>query len=219
MGNVSAPSIMHMHAGESEKNIRSIFHEAKSYICKSIKKENEENEEKKEGDGGNNEEGYIGTMLFIDEIDSIAPRRTQTNSNVARQVVATLAAEMDELSNNNNNEFNRVVVLAASNRLGDIDEGLRRPGRFDREIEVGIPTSEQRCLILKAHLENLTHSISPQCIASVAESAHGFVGADLAAICREAVMISVSRYRQLMENNNINNNNNNHIEMEVSVSG
>ena len=158
---IQGPEIMGKFYGESEESLRKVFKEA------------EENSP---------------SIIFIDEIDSIAPNRDSVNGEVERRVVAQLHTLMDGLSSGKGD----VVVIAATNREDAIDPALRRPGRFDREIEIGIPGREGRKEILEVHLRGmpLTDDVSIDRLASMT---HGFVGADLASLAREAAMKCLRR--------------------------
>lgn len=126
------------------------------------------------------------SIIFIDEIDAIASRREESHGEVERRVVAQLLALMDGLKSRG-----KVVVLAATNVPNLLDPALRRPGRFDREIEIGVPTKEGRLDILKIHTRNMPlKSVNLKDMAAVT---HGFVGADLYALCKEAAMIVLRR--------------------------
>ncbi len=126
-------------------------------------------------------------IVFIDEIDAIASKREETRGEVERRVVAQMLSLMDGLKSRG-----RVVVIAATNMPNMLDPALRRPGRFDREIEIGVPNKEGRLNILKIHTRNMpmTKDVALKEIAAVT---HGFVGADLAAVCKEAAMIVLRR--------------------------
>lgn len=152
---ISGPEIIHKFYGESEAHLRKIFTEAA-----------------KQGP----------SIIFLDEIDAIAPRRENAAGDVERRVVAQLLALMDGLNRREN-----VIVIAATNLPNAIDPALRRPGRFDREIEIPIPDRKGRRQILEIHSRGmpLTASVDLDQLASMT---HGFVGADLAALCREAAM-------------------------------
>ncbi len=152
---ISGPEIIHKFYGESEAHLRKIFEQAA-----------------KEGP----------SIIFLDEIDAIAPKREQAAGDVERRVVAQLLALMDGLQGREN-----VIVIAATNLPNSIDSALRRPGRFDREIEIPIPDRAGRKHILQVHSRGmpLTSSVDLDHLASIT---HGFVGADLAALCREAAM-------------------------------
>lgn len=152
---ISGPEIIHKFYGESEAHLRKIFEQAA-----------------KQGP----------SIIFLDEIDAIAPRRESAAGDVERRVVAQLLALMDGLNRREN-----VIVIAATNLPNSIDPALRRPGRFDREIEIPIPDRAGRRQILDIHSRGmpLTSSVDLEQLAAMT---HGFVGADLAALCREAAM-------------------------------
>ncbi len=152
---INGPEIMNKFYGESEKKIREIFEEA---------------------------EKSAPSIIFIDEIDAIAPKREETHGELERRVVAQLLSMMDGLKTRSN-----VVVIGATNRPNAIDPALRRPGRFDREIQFGIPDKKGRLKILKIHTRNmpLTKDVDLDNLAAVS---HGFVGADLSALAKEAAM-------------------------------
>jgi len=157
---ISGPEIMSKYYGESEERLREIFRQA------------EEN---------------APSIIFIDELDAIAPRREEVTGEVEKRVVAQLLALMDGLR-----PRGRVVVIGATNRPNAIDPALRRPGRFDREIEIGVPNKQGRFEILQIHTRNmpLAEDVDLEKIASIT---HGFVGADLAALCKEAAMRALRR--------------------------
>ncbi len=158
---VNGPEIMSKFVGEAEERLRQVFKEA------------EEN---------------APSIIFIDEIDAIAPKRDEVLGEVERRVVAQLLALMDGLEARGN-----VIVMAATNRPNSIDEALRRPGRFDREIEFGIPDRNERKEILQIHTRGmpLAEDVDLEYLASIT---HGFVGADLAALAKEAAMKALRRY-------------------------
>ena len=152
---VNGPEIMNKFYGESEKRVRDIFEEA---------------------------EKAAPSIIFIDEIDAIAPKREETHGELERRVVAQILSMMDGLKSRGN-----VVVIGATNRPNALDPALRRPGRFDREIQIGIPDKKGRLKILKIHTRNmpLTKDVDLDNLAAVT---HGFVGADLSALAKEAAM-------------------------------
>ncbi len=152
---VNGPEIMNKFYGESEKRVRQIFEQA---------------------------EKNSPSIIFIDEIDAIAPKREDVHGEVERRVVAQLLATMDGL-----NKRGKVVVMAATNRPNAIDPALRRPGRFDREMSFSIPDKKGRLEILKIHTRNmpLTENVN---LKYLSEITHGFVGADLEALAKEAAM-------------------------------
>ncbi|OYT35859.1 ATPase [Candidatus Pacearchaeota archaeon ex4484_71] len=151
---LNGPEIMSKFYGESEKKIREIFEEA---------------------------EKNAPSIIFIDEIDAIAPKREDAGGEVERRVVSQLLTMMDGLKSRG-----RVVVIGATNRVNAVDPALRRPGRFDREIEVGVPSKEGRLAILKIHSRGMP--LKGVKLEELAGSTHGFVGADLEALTKEAAM-------------------------------
>ncbi len=157
---LNGPEIMDKYYGESEKKLREIF------------KEGEEN---------------APSIIFIDEIDSIAPKREDVRGEVERRVVAQLLALMDGLVGRGN-----VIVIGATNREDSIDPALRRPGRFDREIEIGVPDRDGRKEILQIHTRG-TPLADDVDLDEIASSTHGFVGADLEALTREAAMNALKK--------------------------
>ncbi len=157
---VSGPEVVHKFYGESEAHLRKIFEEA----------------------------GRKGpSIIFIDEIDSIAPRRENVVGDVEKRVVAQLLALMDGLNKRQN-----VIVIAATNIPNALDPALRRPGRFDREIAIPIPDRHGRLDILEIHSRGMPLAEDVD-LSRQAEITHGFVGADLEALCREAAMICLRR--------------------------
>jgi len=157
---INGPEIIDKFYGESEKKIRKIFEEASE---------------------------KSPSIIFIDEIDAIAPKREETRGEVERRVVAQLLAMMDGLQ-----DRGQVVVIGATNRPNAIDPALRRPGRFDREIVIGVPDKKGRLQVLKIHTRNmpLTKDVDLEELASIT---HGFVGADLSALAKEAAMSVLRR--------------------------
>ncbi|MEM2027964.1 MAG: CDC48 family AAA ATPase, partial [Candidatus Bathyarchaeia archaeon] len=158
---INGPEIMNKFYGESEARLREIFQQAQQ---------------------------NAPSIIFIDEIDAIAPKREEVTGEVERRVVAQLLALMDGLSERGN-----VIVIGATNRPNAIDPALRRPGRFDREIEIGIPDKQGRYEILVIHTRGMPLSEDVD-LKRLAEITHGFTGADLAALCREAAMKALRRY-------------------------
>ena len=157
---VSGPEVVHKFYGESEAHLRKIFEEA----------------------------GRKGpSIIFMDEIDSIAPRRENVVGDVEKRVVAQLLALMDGLNKRQN-----VIVIAATNIPNALDPALRRPGRFDREIAIPIPDRHGRLDILEIHSRGMPLAEDVD-MGHLAEITHGFVGADLEALCREAAMICLRR--------------------------
>jgi transitional endoplasmic reticulum ATPase len=127
------------------------------------------------------------SIIFFDEIDAIAPKREEVSGEVERRVVAQLLSLMDGLKSRG-----KVIVIAATNRPNAIDPALRRPGRFDREIEIGVPNKEARKEILQIHTRSMPLDKNVN-LDKLAERTHGFVGADLAALCKEAAMHALRR--------------------------
>jgi transitional endoplasmic reticulum ATPase len=157
---ISGPEIMSKFYGESEERLREVFKEA------------EEN---------------APSIIFIDEIDSIAPKREEVSGDVEKRVVSQLLTLMDGIQSRG-----KLVVIGATNRPNAIDPALRRPGRFDREIDIGIPDEQGRLDILLIHTRGmpLTEEVN---LESIAKVTHGFVGADLEALSKEAAMRSLRR--------------------------
>ena len=157
---ISGPEIMGKHYGESEERIREIFTQA------------EENSP---------------SIVFIDEIDSIAPKRDEVSGELEKRIVSQLLTLMDGMKSRGN-----VVVIAATNRPDSIDPALRRPGRFDREIEIGIPDDEGRFDILSIHTRGMPIDEKVD-LKQISKITHGFVGADLEILSKEAAMKSLRR--------------------------
>ena len=156
---INGPEIMGSAYGESEKRLREVFEQA---------------------------ERAAPAIVFIDEIDSIAPKRQNVSGEAEKRLVAQLLTLMDGLSKSN------IVVIAATNRPDAIDEALRRPGRFDREIVVGVPDESGRREILAIHTRGMPLGKGVD-LDELARSTHGFVGADMAALAREAAIEAVRR--------------------------
>ncbi|MEK6945265.1 MAG: CDC48 family AAA ATPase [Nanoarchaeota archaeon] len=163
---LNGPEIMSKYYGESEKKIRDIFDEA---------------------------EKTAPTIIFIDEIDAIAPKREDVQGEVERRVVSQLLTMMDGLK-----ARGKVIVIGATNRINALDPALRRPGRFDREIELGVPGKKGRKTILSIHTRGmpLDKDVNLDEIASVT---HGFVGADLESLTKEAAMNVLRKYLPKMK--------------------
>jgi transitional endoplasmic reticulum ATPase len=157
---IGGPEIMSKYYGESEERLRSIFQEA---------------------------EKNAPSIIFIDELDSIAPKREEVSGEVERRVVAQLLSLMDGLASRG-----KVVVIGATNRINAIDPALRRPGRFDREIEIGVPDRDGRLEILQIHTRGMPFAEDVK-LEKLADISHGFVGADLQALAREAAMRALRR--------------------------
>jgi transitional endoplasmic reticulum ATPase len=158
---IAGPEIMNKYYGESEKQLRRIFEEAKK---------------------------NAPSIIFIDELDSIASKREELTGEVERRVVAQLLSLLDGLE-----KRGQVVVMGATNRINAIDPALRRPGRFDREVEIGVPDREGRNEILKIHTRNMPLAENVE-LEDLSNQTHGFVGADILAFSREAAMKALRRY-------------------------
>jgi transitional endoplasmic reticulum ATPase len=157
---ISGPEIVSKFYGESEQRLRQIFEEAAK---------------------------TAPSIIFIDEIDSIAPKREEVSGDLERRVVAQLLALMDGLSSRG-----EVIVIAATNRPNALDPAIRRGGRFDREIEIGIPNKNGRLEVLYVHTRGMPLDESLD-LKEIADSTHGFVGADLYSLCKEAAMRTLER--------------------------
>jgi transitional endoplasmic reticulum ATPase len=157
---INGPEIMGKFYGESEERLRQVFSEA---------------------------EKNAPAVIFIDELDSIAPKRAEVTGEVERRIVAQLLTLMDGLKARRN-----VVVIGATNRVEAIDEALRRPGRFDREIEVRIPDQQGRLEILQIHTRGMPLGKEVE-LEKIAENTHGFTGSDIAALAREAALATLRR--------------------------
>src|SRR5437879_9690825 len=127
-------------------------------------------------------------ILFIDEIDAVAPKRAEVTGDVEKRVVAQLLSLMDGFVSRG-----QVIVMGATNIPEVLDPALRRPGRFDREIEIGVPNTQGRLQILKIHTRAMPLGADVD-LRDVAEHSHGFVGADLEALCQEVGMVALRRY-------------------------
>ncbi|TFG23079.1 MAG: AAA family ATPase [Promethearchaeota archaeon] len=155
---ISGPEIMSKFYGQSEENLRKIFDDAKD---------------------------NAPSIIFIDELDSIAPKRGEVTGEVERRVVAQLLSLLDGLEGRG-----ETIVIGATNRVNDIDPALRRPGRFDREIEIGVPDTDGRYEILLIHTRGMPLYKDVN-LRLMAEKTHGFVGADVEALAKEAAMLSI----------------------------
>ncbi|KAF9305917.1 AAA ATPase cdc48 [Mortierella antarctica] len=163
---INGPEIMSKMAGESESNLRKAFEEA---------------------------EKNSPAIIFIDEIDSIAPKREKTNGEVERRVVSQLLTLMDGLKARSN-----IVVMAATNRPNSIDPALRRFGRFDRELDIGIPDPTGRLEILRIHTKNMKLDDDVD-LEQIASETHGYVGSDVASLCSEAAMQQIREKMDLFD--------------------
>lgn len=158
---INGPEIMSKFYGQSEENLRKTFEEA---------------------------EKNSPSVIFIDEIDAIAPKREEVHGEVERRVVSQLLTLMDGLKGRG-----KVIVIGATNREDSLDPALRRPGRFDREIEIGVPDRNGRREILQIHTRGMPLAEDVK-LEELADVTHGFVGADMAALAREAAMSALRRY-------------------------
>jgi transitional endoplasmic reticulum ATPase len=158
---INGPEIMSKFYGESEARLREIFKQA---------------------------EQSAPSIIFIDELDAIAPKREEVTGEVERRVVAQLLALMDGLSGRGN-----IIVIGATNRPSALDPALRRPGRFDREIEIGVPDKHGRMEILQVHTRGMPLAEDVD-LKKLSDMTHGYTGADLAALCRETAMKALRRY-------------------------
>ncbi|RKP20132.1 AAA-domain-containing protein [Rozella allomycis CSF55] len=164
---VHGPSIMGQYVGETEKALREIFEDAKN---------------------------QAPAILFMDELESLCPKRDQASSDVERRVVATLLTLMDGLdTKDSTSDDQRIIVIGATNRPNAIDQALRRPGRFDKELEIGIPNVDQRKDILIQLSKNIPSLLKEDDYRYIAERSHGYVGADLHALIREASFFAMER--------------------------
>ncbi|MGY5143288.1 MAG: CDC48 family AAA ATPase [Candidatus Nitrosopumilus sp. bin_32a] len=158
---INGPEIMNKYYGETEAKLRDIFKEAKD---------------------------NSPSIIFIDEIDAIAPKREEAYGDVEKRVVAQLLALMDGLNDRGN-----VIVLGATNRPDSIDPALRRPGRFDREFEISVPNEDGRLEILEIHTRGMPLSDDID-LKDLSSELHGYTGADIKSLCREAALKSIRRY-------------------------
>jgi len=158
---INGPEIMSKFYGESEARLREIFQQAQQ---------------------------NAPSIIFIDELDAIAPKREEVTGEVERRVVAQLLALMDGLSGRGN-----VIVIGATNRPGALDPALRRPGRFDREIEIGVPDKHGRHEVLQIHTRGMPLSEDVD-LKKLADMTHGYTGADVSALGRETAMKALRRY-------------------------
>jgi transitional endoplasmic reticulum ATPase len=158
---ISGPEIMSKFYGESEARLREIFQKAQE---------------------------TSPSIIFIDEMDAIAPKREEVTGEVERRVVAQLLSLMDGMGSRGN-----IIVIGATNRPNAIDPALRRPGRFDREIEIGVPDKAGRYEVLQIHTRNMPMAEDVE-LKRLSDVTHGYTGADIASLCREAAMKALRRY-------------------------
>ncbi|GAB4851784.1 hypothetical protein Ancab_031183 [Ancistrocladus abbreviatus] len=162
---LNGPEIVSQYYGESEQALHEIFNSASQ---------------------------AVPSVIFIDELDAIAPARNEGGDELSQRMVATLLNLMDGIC-----QTDGVLVIAATNRPEIIEPALRRPGRLDREIEIGVPSPDQRLDILVILLSRMDHSLSYEQIQQLAVVTHGFVGADLGSLCDEAAMVCLRRHVEL----------------------
>merc|ERR1712134_138534 len=163
---INGPEIMSKMAGESESNLRKAFEEAAK---------------------------NAPSIIFIDEIDSIAPKRDKSNGEVEKRIVSQLLTLMDGMKGRSN-----TVVIGATNRPNTIEAALRRFGRFDRELDIGVPDDNGRLEILRIHTKNMKLSNDVK-LEEIAANTHGFVGADLAQLCTEAALTCIREKMDLID--------------------
>jgi AAA family ATPase len=195
---INGPEIISKYYGETETKLRNIFNEA-------LEK--------------------APSIIFIDEIDALCPKRDESENEVEKRIVATLLTLMDGidsknfgLNNDTSNNSNHVVLIGTTNRPNSIDEALRRPGRFDREVEIGIPTVEARKEILEVLLRNVPHSLTDEDITKISSITHGYVGADLASLCREAGLKTIKRIIKSTNNLKLNDSADNmEVDLKISI--
>ncbi|XP_069834671.1 ATPase family gene 2 protein homolog A isoform X2 [Dendropsophus ebraccatus] len=161
---INGPEIMSKFYGESEARLRQIFAEASQ---------------------------RLPSIIFIDELDALCPKREGAQSEVEKRVVASLLTLMDGIGSEESQ--GQLLILGATNRPHSLDPALRRPGRFDKEIEIGVPNAQGRLDILQRILVSVPHQLTEEELADLASSAHGYVGADLAALCKEAGLNALRR--------------------------
>ncbi|CAM5107720.1 unnamed protein product [Eretmochelys imbricata] len=161
---INGPEIISKFYGETESRLRQIFAEASQ--CRP-------------------------SIIFIDELDALCPKREGAQNEVEKRVVASLLTLMDGIGSEDS--AGQLLVLGATNRLHALDTALRRPGRFDKEIEIGVPNAQDRLDILRKLLNKVPHLLTTTELVQLADSAHGYVGADLAALCKEAGLCALRR--------------------------
>lgn len=163
---INGPEIMSKMAGESESNLRKVFAEA---------------------------EAKAPSIIFMDELDSIAPKREKTNGEVEKRIVSQLLTLMDGMKSRA-----QIIVLGATNRVNSLDPALRRFGRFDREVEIGVPDAIGRLEIFRIHTKNMKIDDNVD-LEEVSKDTHGFVGADVAALCTEAALECIREKMDLFD--------------------
>ncbi|KAM7167917.1 ATPase family gene 2 protein homolog A isoform 1-T1 [Macrochelys suwanniensis] len=161
---INGPEIISKFYGETESRLRQIFAEASQ---------------------------RRPSIIFIDELDALCPKREGAQNEVEKRVVASLLTLMDGIGSEDS--AGQLLVLGATNRPHALDAALRRPGRFDKEIEIGVPNAQDRLDILRKLLNKVPHLLTTTELVQLADSAHGYVGADLAALCKEAGLCALRR--------------------------
>ncbi|KAJ8372108.1 hypothetical protein AAFF_G00294720 [Aldrovandia affinis] len=161
---INGPEIMSKFYGETEARLRQIFAEAAQ---------------------------RRPAIIFIDELDALCPKREGAQNEVEKRVVASLLTLMDGIGSEGHS--GQLLVLGATNRPHALDPALRRPGRFDKELEVGVPSAPERADILQRQLSAMPCQLTPEQLTALADAAHGYVGADLAAVCKEAGLRALRR--------------------------
>ncbi|PPR06044.1 hypothetical protein CVT26_007490 [Gymnopilus dilepis] len=165
---INGPELSSAYHGETESKLRDVFKQARQ---------------------------KSPCIVVLDEVDALVPRREEgAGGEVEKRVVATLLTIMDGMEDETSDSPDRVVVIGTTNRPNAIDPALRRPGRFDREIEIGIPDAEARFSILNVLLSKTPHDITPDDLRALAAKMHGYVGADISAVVREAGTIAIKRW-------------------------
>jgi AAA family ATPase len=165
---INGPELSSAYHGETESKLRGVFKEARA---------------------------KSPSIVILDEVDALVPRREEgAGGEVEKRVVATLLTILDGIDNASTTSEDRVVVIGTTNRPNAIDPALRRPGRFDREFEIGIPDADARHSILNVLLSKTPHCITDAELHSIARRAHGYVGADLSAVVREAGTLAIKRW-------------------------
>ncbi|XP_052277238.1 ribosome biogenesis protein SPATA5-like isoform X2 [Dreissena polymorpha] len=171
---VSGPDIWSKYFGDTETKLRNIFQTA-------AKK--------------------APSLIVLEDVEVLCPRRANSHSEIEKRVVASLLTLMDGVSQADNGKF--VMVLGTTSKPDDIDPALRRPGRFDRELEIGVPSALDRRQILACLLGKLNHSLTDSEVRELADAAHGYVGADLAALCKEASLHCLQQHAQRQQGHSI----------------
>ncbi|KAG9300217.1 hypothetical protein G9A89_002663 [Geosiphon pyriformis] len=172
---INGPEIVSQFYGETEAKLRELFIEARE---------------------------NSPSIIFIDEIDALCSKRNEGGNDSDKRIVATLLTLIDGISNNFSHQ-DRIVVIGATNQPNNIDEALRRPGRFDKEVEIGIPNVDSRYSIISTILNQSLHNLSQTEIQQLAARSHGYVGADLAAVCREAGLKAIKRFVSAKQQNKL----------------